>query len=207
MKASWRIALAALALLAGGGSALAGQGAGQSAGCWLRDAHEDLAKRASPLDSASIRLAGGVVKVCYSSPRVRGRKIMGGLVPFGEPWRLGANEATAIHLTSPATIAGVAVSPGWYSLYVTPGEREWRVVVNRQARRWGIPIDQGVRAADVGSAAVPVGRTAGPVEDLTLAFRPTGAASADLVIEWERTSVRIPVVLRRRAGTERQPGR
>ena len=74
---------------------------------------------------------------------------MGRLVPYGEPWRLGANEATAVHLPVRARVAGVVVDRGWYSLYAVPGEREWRIVVNRDWQRWGIPIDDGVMKADV----------------------------------------------------------
>jgi len=81
---------------------------------------------------------------------------MGRLVPYGAPWRLGADEATAIHLPASATIGGVSVEPGWYTLMAIPGEREWRIVVNSSTRRWGVPIDEAVRVADVGIGVIPV---------------------------------------------------
>lgn len=169
---------------------------GQTPGCWIRTAPEDLELRISPLDSTSVRLSGGTVKVCYSQPRKVGRPIMGRLVPFGEPWRLGANEATAIHLPAPAVVAGVEVSPGSYSLYAVPGPEEWRIVVNEETRRWGIPIDEEVRSSDVGSGSVPVERLAETVEMLTMHLNRTSGRTAELRIEWERTGVSVPVRLR-----------
>jgi hypothetical protein len=115
--------------------------------------------------------------------------------PYGEPWRLGADEATAILMPTPATIGDVAVGPGWYTLYAVPGEREWRIVVNGKLRRWGVPIDDDVRSEDVGSTCAIVRSTEGPLELLTMRFDRTSASAADLVIEWDRTGVRVPILL------------
>ena len=162
-------------------------------GCWRRGDPARLAERASPPDSAVAIVHGARVKVCYSRPSARGRSIMGGLVPYGEPWRLGANEATSIHLQFPAEIAGVRVEPGSYSLYVIPGESQWTVAVNRSVERWGIPIDDAVRAQDVGRGSVAVERLDQHVEQLTLRFGPGAQGSTELIVEWERTRVRIPI--------------
>ena len=135
------------------------------------------------------------MRVCYSRPRKLDRPIMGGLVPYGQPWRLGANEATAIHVPTSATIAGVAVDSGWYSLLAVPGEHEWRIVLNGQARRWGIPIDDDVRRADIGSGTVVAVEEVGSVDLFTLGLIWRGASAADLVMAWDRTRVRIPIVL------------
>ncbi len=170
------------------------------AACWVQGDRATLPNRASPLDSASVTLGAGTLKMCYGRPQMRGRTVMGGLVPFNEPWRLGANEATTIHVPVRARVAGVSVQPGWYSIYVVPARSAWRIVVNRTAQRWGIPIDSAVQAADVGSGTVPVQQTASPVEQLTASFQKTGANTADLVVEWERTRVRIPVVLQPASG-------
>ncbi|MFW6084100.1 MAG: DUF2911 domain-containing protein [Gemmatimonadota bacterium] len=171
--------------------------AGQSteSGCWVRGDRADLELRASPYDSTSIVLEEGRVKVCYSRPRRLGRPIMGRLVPYGKAWRFGANEATAIHMPAAGTIAGVAVEPGWYSLIAIPGEREWRIVVNESHRRWGVPIDEEVRASDVGIGVVPVIESVGIVELLTLELVAPGPSEAELVVAWGRTRVRIPVAL------------
>lgn len=162
-------------------------------GCWRRGNPAQLAERPSPPDSAVVAVDGATIKVCYSRPSARGRTVMGELVPYGEPWRLGANEATAIHLPFAAEIAGVRVGPGSYSLYVIPGETEWTVAVNRSVERWGIPIDDGVRAQDVGRGTVAVERLDRHVEQLTLRLEPARQGATELIVEWERTRVRIPI--------------
>jgi hypothetical protein len=121
---------------------------------------------------------------------------MGRLVPFGEPWRLGANEATVLHLPAPANVAGVPVEAGSYSLYAVPGEASWRIVVNADARRWGIPIDEDVRREDVGSGTVPAEALGETVERLTLRLVQRSSDRAVLRIEWERTGVSVPIELR-----------
>src|SRR5436305_2094536 len=136
--------------------------------CWIQGDASDVARRPSPLDSTSVALDGGTIKVCYGRPSARGRAVIGSLVPYGEPWRLGANEATAIHVPFRARIAGTDVAPGWYSLYVIPEAKQWRIVVNRDAQRWGTPVDSAVREKDAGSAVVPVERLDKPVETLTI---------------------------------------
>lgn len=166
--------------------------------CWIRGSAGRLAERSSPLDSTAVEIGGATVKLCYGRPSARGRQILGGLVPFGEPWRLGANEATTVHVPFAAEIAGVRVGPGAYTLYAIPGESSWRIAVNRGAQRWGVPIDEQVRAQDVGTGTVNVETLNEQVETLTLKFAPPQGSTTELVVEWEKTRVRIPV---RRAGS------
>ena len=195
MNVGFGITVRTTFILVTAAAGLAGQDTAEAPACWVRGERADLELRASPFDSAAVALEPGVVKVCYSRPRTLGRPIMGRLVPYGRPWRLGADEATAIHVPVRGRIAGVAVEPGWYTLYAVPGEREWRIVVNRAVRRWGVPIDDEVRKADLGSGTAAVATTPARVELLTLWFDRTGASSADLVVRWEGTSVRVPVEL------------
>jgi len=176
--------------------ALAGMGVGMSpptSACWIRGPAARLAERPSPLDSIAAPLGGATMKVCYSRPSAHGRKVMGALVPFDQPWRLGANEATSISVPVAAEIAGVRVQPGTYTLHVIPGAAKWQVVVNRGVERWGVPIDAAVRAQDVGTGSVTAESLSAPVETLTLKFAPTGANATELVVEWETTRVRIPI--------------
>src|SRR5439155_19899245 len=93
-----------LLLIAGLTLAQAQAGSSQAASftCWIRGPADKLAERASPLDSIAVQTGGGTMKLCYSRPSARGRKVMGGLVPFDQPWRLGANEATSINVPFPA---------------------------------------------------------------------------------------------------------
>jgi len=161
--------------------------------CWIRGPADKLAERPSPLDSIAVQTGGGTMKLCYSRPSARGRKVMGGLVPFDQPWRLGANEATSINVPFPAEIAGVRVAPGPYTLYAIPGASKWQIVVNRGVQRWGVPIDRDVRAGDVGVGTVPTEPLSAPVETLTLKFAPTADNATELILEWEKTRVRIPI--------------
>jgi Protein of unknown function (DUF2911) len=161
--------------------------------CWIQGDASGVARRPSPLDSTSVALDGGTIKVCYGRPSQRGRAVMGALVPYGEPWRLGANESTAIHVPFRARIAGTDVAPGWYSLYVIPEAKQWRVVVNRTAQRWGVPINSLVREQDVGSGVVPVEHLEKPVETLTITLSRNSSSSATMNVEWENTRVRVPV--------------
>lgn len=154
---------------------------------------EELRERRSPPDSLDAAVGGGRLKVCYSRPSARGRVIMGELVPFGEPWRTGANEAALIHLGFPARVAGVRLEPGTYSFYTIPGRDAWEVVINRSVYRDGVPIDTDVRAQDVGRGRASVEQLERHVERLTFDVRPTGPGSAELWLEWEMTRVRIPV--------------
>jgi hypothetical protein len=164
-----------------------------SPACWISGDPSEVASRASVLDSTTVVLDGDTIKVCYGRPAARGREIMGGLVPYDQPWRLGANEATAIHVPFAATIAGVSVDPGWYSIYVVPGEQEWQVVVNGEPQRWGIPIDEAVRAKDIGSGTIKADSLEKPVETFTITLRSTSATAAMMDVEWANTRVSIPV--------------
>jgi len=159
--------------------------------------------RASPYDSVAIAQAGIEAKVCYGRPSMRGRTIFGAegqaLVPYGKLWRTGANEPTIIHLASAAEIAGIAVDAGSYSIYTIPGAAEWTVIVNRSISQWGHEsrYTAEVQAQEVGRATVKAERLDDPVEQFTIRSIPGGQGGAELVLEWERTRVRIPVTPRR----------
>jgi Protein of unknown function (DUF2911) len=164
-----------------------------SDGCWFRNNSAEIAQRKSAHDSVSVAMDGGTVKVCYGRPHQNGRAIMGKLVPYGEPWRVGADEATAIHVPFPARIAGVNVGPGWYSLYAIPGEKQWQIVVNSDAQRWGVPIDATVRAKDVGTGTVASEHLAAPAETLTIALSAASPTKATMDVAWSDTHVRVPI--------------
>jgi hypothetical protein len=108
---------------------------------------------------------------------------------------MGADEATSIYLPVAGTLGGVALEPGWYSLYAIPDEGEWRIVVNADAHRWGIPIDDAVRARDIGSVVVPSETTSNAEELLRVRLHRTSGNAANVIVEWDRTVVRVPLVL------------
>lgn len=142
--------------------------------------------RQSPLQELSFSYDGGEGLLCYGAPSARERVVMGELVPYGAVWRLGANEATALHLSAAATVGGVALGPGSYSLYATPGETEWTFHVNSEYDRWGIPIDEAVQSTEVGSFMATPSATAEMVEMMT--FEQVDGA---LRFSWENTQVDI----------------
>lgn len=167
----------------------------QAPDCFVRG---DLEGRLSSLESASTSFGDVMVKVCYGAPQRRDpnnpeviREIMGALVPYDAPWRMGANEATAIYLSAAASVGGVALDAGAYSLYATPTMGDWTVHINSVAERWGIAINEEVMANDVGSFTVTPGTLDEAVDQLRFTFVDAGGG-ADLVMEWEQTSIGIP---------------
>lgn len=164
-------------------------------GCYLqRGTVEEAQNRASPLTELGFVYEGGAGLLCYGAPSANDREIMGGLVPYGELWRAGANEATQVHLTGPASIGGVSLDPGSYSLYALPGAESWEVFLNPSYERWGIPITEEVRATEVGSFTVTPEPTNGMVETLTYTFEPNADnTGGNLVMEWENTRLSFPV--------------
>lgn len=155
-----------------------------------------VANRASPYDSTAFTVAGQEALVCYGRPSMRDRTIFGDLVPYGQIWRTGANEPTVIHLPVAASIAGIDVEPGSYSLYTVPGEQEWTVIVNSSTTQWGIENQYAqVEGQEVGRATVPAESTPSPVEVFEIRAEQQGDAAA-LILEWENARVRVPVQAR-----------
>lgn len=159
--------------------------------CYLaRGTMAEAQERPSPLQLTELSVGGNEGLLCYGAPSARGRDIMGGLVVHGQPERIGANEPTTIHLAGPASIGGVEVGPGSYSIYAIPGPEEWAFFVNTNWERWGIPIDEAVRSSDVGTFTVPVEAMDEYVETLQYRFEPVeDNTMGDVVLEWENTRV------------------
>jgi hypothetical protein len=151
--------------------------------------------RKSPLDSVTFTVSTHPVKLCYGRPSSRGRTMLGGSsVPYGKLWRTGANEPTIFFTPVALTVAGIEVPPGAYSLYTVPTATAWTIIVNRSISQWGEESNYTaeVQAQEVGRATVKSERVAKPVETFTI--RSEGAGNgATLVLEWEKTRVRIPV--------------
>jgi hypothetical protein len=115
-------------------------------------------------------------------------------VPYGKLWRTGANEPTIFFTPIPLKVAGIAVPPGTYSLYTVPGRTEWEVIVNRSISQWG---EEGnytaqVKAQELSRAKVKSESVTSPIETFTIRAEPDGG-NANLVLEWEKTRVKIPV--------------
>jgi hypothetical protein len=147
--------------------------------------------RPSPPATASVSFADGkTVTIDYSRPSAKGRKIMGGLVPYGQVWRTGANEATSFVTTANLSIGGATVPAGKYTLYSLPGESSWKLIINKETGQWGTKYDE---KQDLARVDMKIGKTSAPVEQFTISLDKVGADSATLKIEWENTSVSIEI--------------
>jgi hypothetical protein len=158
--------------------------------------HLPLATRQSPLDSLSFKVGTASVKLCYGRPSARGRTMIGGeAVPFGQLWRTGANEPTMLHTTGPLVIAGVAVPAGSYSIYSIPDPKTWHVIVNRSITQWGKEnqYTAEVKAQEVGHGMAESSSLASPVETLVFRTEAGAGGGVNLLLEWEKTRVTIPI--------------
>jgi Protein of unknown function (DUF2911) len=184
----------ALAALTGAGRAPTGMVTRPDPVCPSRNV--PLEGRKSPLDSLTFTIASQPVKVCYGRPSSRGRTMLGGTaIPYGKLWRTGANEPTIFYAPVPLRVAGLDVPPGVYSLYTVPGPREWEVIVNRSTSQWGEESNYSdkVKAQELGRAKLKSEALKTPVETFTIKAEPAGDKAASLLLDWEKTRVRIPV--------------
>ncbi len=166
-------------------------------------------RRKSPLGMSRTMVGDAYVKVTYGQPYKRdrdnifGTKESGAVVPYGEIWRTGANEATEITVTKDVMIAGKRLAAGTYSLFTTPGADLWKFHFNSLLGLDGTgtydPVAEKFTPADlpphdvlVVEAKPTLLAAASEVDQLTLAFEKT-ATGADMVLRWIRTEVRLPV--------------
>ncbi|GAA4350715.1 DUF2911 domain-containing protein [Hymenobacter saemangeumensis] len=141
---------------------------------------------ASPPATAVGKIGAADVTVKYSSPAVKGRSIWGGLVPYGQVWRAGANEATTIEFSKPVKVEGKDLPAGKYSFFVVPSEQEWKIIFNKTANQWG--AFKYEEKTDALRAAVKPRPLATPSERLTYEVQPSG-----LVLRWEKMELPISI--------------
>jgi hypothetical protein len=131
-----------------------------------------------------------LARVIYSRPHRGGRKLFGELVKWGQPWRLGANEATEIELFLNATIQNKQLPKGQYILYAIPFEDHWTIVFNRNLYAWGLKFNP---ADDVLKIDIPARTKAQMVEHFTMSFEAAPNNSAQLIMAWEDREARLPI--------------
>ncbi|HEU4884057.1 MAG TPA: DUF2911 domain-containing protein [Longimicrobium sp.] len=146
----------------------------------------------SPRDTSEATVGSDRVFVDYGRPSMRGRPIMGALVPYGQVWRTGANAATTLVTPRDLRIGGTAVPAGTYTLYTLPGESAWQLIINKQTGQWGTEYDQ---AQDLARIPMQVARTPAPVEQFTIALEPGGGNEVNLALMWENTRASVPMEL------------
>ncbi len=141
---------------------------------------------------ANIRGTAGtlVARVIYCRPQKKGREIFGKLVPYGQVWRLGANEATELDLYTPVTIAGQKIPEGRYTLYAVPQTDKWTIVLSKQKDIWGAFGYK--QSEDILRTDVPVEKLDQPLEAFTMVFEKS-ANGADLVMAWDDVKTVLPI--------------
>ena len=138
----------------------------------------------SPPKTASVTIDGKKITIGYGAPSARGRRVMGYLVPFGEVWCTGANDATSLVSEADLDIAGLKVPRGSYTLWTVPNRTEWMLVINKQTGQWHTEYDQ---SQDLGRVKIHVKSLASPVETLRIDLTPAGAREGTLAVNWETT--------------------
>ena len=135
------------------------------------------------------------VRVVYSRPQMRDRKIFGELLSYGDMWRVGANETTIITFFEDVTIGGTEISAGSYGLFATVHEDNWEFIIHRSTQSWGpANFDEEMTVAKV---TAPTARTPETLEALSMTFVETGDNTVDLVVGWENTMARMPITVRK----------
>lgn len=149
-------------------------------------------QRKSPHETASVSLGGKQVTIAYGRPYLKGRKAVGGtLVPFGQVWRTGADEATLLTAPVDLTIGGLKVPAGKYALFTLPTESGWTLIVSKNFDQWGaFTYDQ---AQDLGRVPMQMSKPASTVEQFTTAFQKPGGNAATLTLSWENTTASVSV--------------
>lgn len=147
--------------------------------------------RPSPTAMATIRYKDSYIKITYCQPHKRGRNIFGGLVPYGQVWRTGANEATEITLTKDIFINGTILGAGTYSLFTIPEKDTWTIIINKDVGLWGSynynpKLDQLRFTVPIQTIATEV------YEAFTIKFDQRNSV-ADLLLLWDKTKISIPI--------------
>jgi hypothetical protein len=151
-------------------------------------------KKASPEGMVTYNQGDLRIDIFYNRPSKKERTIFGGLVPYKQVWRTGANEATTFATSQPLTIGGKTLPAGKYTLWTIPGETEWTVIWNKKMYGWGVNFDSMAArepAEDALEVKVPVQALPEVVEQFTISVQETPAPT--LVLDWDRTRVAVPL--------------
>jgi Protein of unknown function (DUF2911) len=146
--------------------------------------------RPSPAASATCDLGGTTIKTDYSSPRVKGSKIYGELVPFGQVWRTGANEATTFVASADVVVGGKAVPAGSYTLFTVPNAEKWTLIINKKTGEWGIPYKY--ESDELARVDMKVSKLPSSVENFTISYDKS-AGACTLRVDWATTRASVDI--------------
>jgi len=158
--------------------------------CVISCAQQDGSKRPSPAAQAQCRFSDGkTITVDYSSPRMKGRKIFGGLVPYGEVWRTGANEATTFATNENLnTVKGTNMPAGSYTIFTVPDPDKWTLIINKHTGESGIPYKY--ESEELARVPMSVAKLPSAVENFTISFDHNGG-SCMMRVSWENTQASV----------------
>jgi hypothetical protein len=145
----------------------------------------------SPAQSLRQDFGLGNIEISYSRPGVRGRKIFGDVVPYGQIWRTGANNATTIAFTDEVIIGGKKLTPGKYGLLTIPGSKEWVVIISKQTNVTS-PADYKADQ-DLVRVNAPATKSKTATETFTIALQDIKNTSCNLVISWDKRQITVPI--------------
>ncbi|HTR40421.1 MAG TPA: DUF2911 domain-containing protein [Pseudomonadales bacterium] len=158
-------------------------------------------KRVSPHETISARISGDRLTLTYGRPYIvkpgttEVRKVWGNLVPYGEPWRLGADEATQLVTQKPLEIQGKTIPAGAYTLYMIPQEKGTsQLAFSTQLGGWGIPVDQSHDLVRVDLEKTPLDKT---VDQFTMAIAKGESGGGELKMMWENTQFSVPFTVQK----------
>src|SRR5579871_6499503 len=140
----------------------------------------------SPPAQTSATIAGDPIKVEYYAPSMHGRKVMGGLVPYGVVWCTGANWATKITTEAPLDLGGLKLPKGSYSIWTLPNEKEWTLIINSETGQFHLDYD---KTKDFGRTKMNLKTLPSPVETFKIQVLPSGGNTGTLALSWENTEV------------------
>jgi Protein of unknown function (DUF2911) len=147
----------------------------------------------SPPAETSVAIAGKNIRINYSAPSMRGRKIFGGLEPYGRVWRAGANDATALHTDANLDVGGLPVPKGDYTLFVYLDPKQWQLVVSKATGEWGLDYDP---SRDLGRVKMDMSKPPKPIETYKMTLSSLGANKGKLRLEWENTIAEVPITVK-----------
>jgi hypothetical protein len=145
---------------------------------------------ASPVCTLKQRVGLTDITVVYSRPSVKGRSIFGGIVPFGQVWRAGANQNTKISFSTPVKLDGNEIPAGSYSLFAIPGEQQWTIIINKNTNQWGA-FQYKTNDDLVRFPVTPVTLRDTSIETMAFEFNHIRDESAALELVWDKTVVPI----------------
>lgn len=153
------------------------------------DSYAQLTPQPSSTQNITQDFGLGKVYLVYSRPNVKGRKIFGGMEPYGTVWRTGANSATVIRFTYEVTMEGKKVPAGEYGLFSIPGEKEWTIILSKQPKQWGAYSYK--EADDFLRFSLKTEHLPSLTETMTLNFTDVMPGSCNLRMMWEHSSFTI----------------